>query len=627
MKKIFGGIGMLVAAFSIFFFLLIADKMVYYNNETIYDFKLSRSIPGQELKKYAEATNLMIRLVNFKNTSFGNNQLEVTFINPESNVSLGKQPSVFPKDNIIYKAFDEKIEKKIKYFTVETNDYKKIEKITSLLRENGYSVDLDKSEPINFNLGMLFSPLNLGFFALLTLLLILSIATYYVYRLKEIGVLKLNGLSNGKISFGLLYKLLIHLYLFSLLLIIPFGMYVIWSDVSKIILYAKIYFLLCCFLAFVFLLSAFIGTFFIQMVNEVGAIKNKRNNKLIFYALIIFKLGIVTLLLLSIKTSSENIYKLNANIQSIDKLKKYNFHTIRTSVVPDEVLHEKLDQLVDSLEDRHVYNYSSAEDMTDIIELQDYQSNGKLSEHDDFDFVSISPNVLELLHVLDEKGNKIEASQIDPKADTLLVPIHRKNDIKMILNHFQFEEGPKIMYIKNGQVNNDILWPGYYIYDSIYYIHQLHKTLYLNSGEVLLDKESAEIIEQELGHLGIDTYSIVVDSQNQEYNTLKANLQLDLFESLFHMIINLLSFLLCVVSIVIIFLELRKKELGVYKLIGKYPIKAIGKFVALNGVITIGAVLVVNPMFLFLMLIEGTIYGIFIYKYMRKKAVLALKGA
>ncbi|NLW53270.1 MAG: hypothetical protein GXY87_07960 [Tissierellia bacterium] len=201
MKKIFCGIGMLVAIFSIFFFLLVADKMVYYNNETIYDFDLSKSISGQELKKYAEATDLMIRLVNFKNTSFGKNELEVTFINPESNISFGKQSSVFPKDNIIYQDLDENIEKKIKYFSIQSNEYEKIEKIKFMLEKSGYKVDLLKNETVNFNLGMLFSSLNLGFFALLSLLLILSIATYYVYRLKEIGVLKLNGWGNGKISF------------------------------------------------------------------------------------------------------------------------------------------------------------------------------------------------------------------------------------------------------------------------------------------------------------------------------------------------------------------------------------------------------------------------------------------
>jgi hypothetical protein len=600
--------------------------MVYHNNETIYDFDLSKSITGQELKKYAEDTDLMIRLVNFKNISFGKNELEVTFINPETNISLGKQPSVFPKNNIIYQAFDEKIEKKIKFFTIQSNEYKKIEKIKSLLEKNGYNVDIRKNKPINFNLGMLFSSLNLGFFELLTLLLILSIATYYVYRLKEIGVLKLNGWSNRKISFRLLFKLLIHLYLSSLLCIIPFGIYVILNDAGKIILYARVYFLLCFFLAIVFFLSAFVCTFFIHKVNQVVAIKNKRNNKLIFYTLLIFKLIIVTLLSFSINNSIGDIYKLNANIQSIDRLEKYDFHKIQTSAVPDNALHEKLNQLIDSLEDIHVYNYSPPDRILDITKLKSYQSSGKLRDRAEFAYTYISPNTLSLMDILDEKGNKIEISQVDKKANTLLVPIHCKNDIEMILNYLQLGKDTKIIYIQNGQVFDDILWPGYYIYDSIYYIHELKKALYLNSGEVLLDKESAEMVEQELIRLGIDTNSIRVDSLKKDYDLLKGNLQLDLCESFFHLTINLMSFLLCVVSIVIIFLELRKKEFGVYKLIGKYPIKVIGKFVGLNGVITIGIALIVNPIFLFLLFIEGTIYGVLICKYMRSKAVLALKG-
>lgn len=390
MKKIFCGIGMLVAIFSIFFFLLVADKMVYYNNETIYDFDLSKSISGQELKKYAEATDLMIRLVNFKNTSFGKNELEVTFINPESNISFGKQSSVFPKDNIIYQDLDENIEKKIKYFSIQSNEYEKIEKIKFMLEKSGYKVDLLKNETVNFNLGMLFSSLNLGFFALLSLLLILSIATYYVYRLKEIGVLKLNGWGNGKISFRLLFELLINLYLFSLACTIPFGIYVILSDVSKIILYARIYFLLCLFLALVFFISTFIGTFFIRKVNLVGAIKNKKNNKLIFNILLIFKLIIVTLLSFSINNSIDNIYKLNANIQSANRLAKFDFHKIQTSAVPENELHKKLDQLIDSLDDIHIYNYSSPDRKLDITKLRSYQSSGKLREHDEFAYTYIS---------------------------------------------------------------------------------------------------------------------------------------------------------------------------------------------------------------------------------------------
>lgn len=126
MKKIFNGIGILVAIFSIFFFLLVADKMIYHNDETVYDLELSQSISGKELKVIAEDSNVMIRLVNFKNTSFGRNELEVTFINPDSTINLGKQSSVFSGNNIFYFVFDEKINKNIKFFTIQSNEIEKI---------------------------------------------------------------------------------------------------------------------------------------------------------------------------------------------------------------------------------------------------------------------------------------------------------------------------------------------------------------------------------------------------------------------------------------------------------------------------------------------------------------------
>ncbi len=536
------------------------------------------------------------------------------------------RPSVFPKDNVVYQELDEKTQKEIQYFTIQDNDYDKIEKIRTSLEQNEYGVEIQKSEPVNLTVGMLFSSLNIGFFALLTILLILCIATYYVYRLKEIGVLKLNGWRNGKISFRLLFELLIHSYLFILLCIIPFGIYVVFSDASKIILYAQIYFLLCFFLAFVFFLSAFAGTFFIRNVNRIGAIKNNKNNKLIFYVLLIFKIITTIFLVLSFDNSMNNVLKLDSTIRAIDDLEKYDFSHIRTSVIPDEAMHIKLDQLVGSLDDQNVFNYSSPENLMNRAELSSYQSRGKLSNSDECAYTDISANMLTVLNILDVKGNKIEASQINANADTLLVPIHFQDDIEKILGYYQLGQDTTILYIQNGQMHSDILFPSLFVYDSIYHIHKLQKALYINNGEVLLNKESAVIVEQELMSLGLDKYSITVESVNLDYNTLKANAQLDLYESLFKMTINTLSFLLCVVSIVTIFLELRKKEFGVYKLIGRYPTAAIVKFVGVNGLITVLVALVVNPILLSVLLIEGTIYGIIIYRYIRSKAVLALKG-
>ena len=214
MKKIFAAIGVLIAIFSIFFFLMIDDKMVYYGEETVYSFSLSKNISGNELEEYAKKSNVTVKLVEFKNTSFGNNDLIVKYINPESNISFGKKPSVFPKDNIIYQPFEEEKNQYIKTFIIQSNEYQGIKNIRQLLENNDYKVNLDITKPINFNCGMLFSTLNLNFFLFLSLLLIISIATYYIYRLKEIGILKLIGWSNKKISFNLLARPLIHLYLF-----------------------------------------------------------------------------------------------------------------------------------------------------------------------------------------------------------------------------------------------------------------------------------------------------------------------------------------------------------------------------------------------------------------------------
>ena len=49
MKKIFKGIGLLVSLFSIFFFLLVVDKMHYDSNSPIYDFSLDKYISNQKL--------------------------------------------------------------------------------------------------------------------------------------------------------------------------------------------------------------------------------------------------------------------------------------------------------------------------------------------------------------------------------------------------------------------------------------------------------------------------------------------------------------------------------------------------------------------------------------------------
>ena len=121
MKKIFLGIGLLVGAFSVFFFLLVADKDVYFNDDTVYDFSLSKNISGEKLTQIASETDMMIRLVKFNDISFGRNHLDVTLLNPTSDVKLGRQPSIFPGNQIIYSSYSPNEKKKIKLITSKSN--------------------------------------------------------------------------------------------------------------------------------------------------------------------------------------------------------------------------------------------------------------------------------------------------------------------------------------------------------------------------------------------------------------------------------------------------------------------------------------------------------------------------
>lgn len=539
---------------------------------------------------------------------------------------MGRKPSVFPNENIVYQEFQDEAAKKIKYFTVQSNHKNKITELESLLIENGYEVVIRDSEPVKFNFSMLFSSLNMMFFALLTVLLILTISSYYVYRLKEIGILKLNGWSNERISIRLLLKQLFRIYIFSLIFTIPFGIYVIMKDISKFLMYLNICSLINLFLLFIFIFAAIFGNYFVHNVNQIRAIKNKKNNRLIFYILILFKALTTTLLVLSINTAINIINRIDTTYHAIDQLEEYDFYKLRTAVVPDQNIFQELNLMIQSIDDAHVYNYSSPENLIPGDQLNPYVTDKKIRGMDQCSYTDISSNMLEILKIVDAEGKIISSSQIDSNNDTLLIPIHYKNEEKQILNYYQFDKEINIIYIKDKQVRDDLLFPGSYVYDSVYRVHPLYKELYINNGEVLFDKEGSMIVEAGLREMNLDKYSITIESLNLDYYIFKANIRLDFIEKIFHLVINILSYTLCLIAAVTVFLELRKKEFGVYKLLGMYPFKTIGMFLIFNSMITAIITVTLNFKLAVLLLLEMMIYVFIMNKYMKHKAITAIKG-
>lgn len=624
MKKIFLGIGLLVGAFSVFFFLLVADKDVYFNDDTVYDFSLSKNISGEKLTQIASETDMMIRLVKFNDISFGRNHLDVTLLNPTSDVKLGRQPSIFPGNQIIYSSYSPNEKKKIKYFTIQSNDENKVNHFKEQLSTAGYEMVSSTSEPTTFNVSMLFSSLNFKFFSLLTLLILFSISTYYIHRIKEIGIKKLNGWNNFRISFSLIKKLVIHSFGAALLFVLPFAVYISVTDLSALKSYALMCIYLYLFLAIIFIGSSIIGSLFISRLNQVNAIKNNKNNKKLFYVLLFFKAIVVTLLVLSLDTSIKDMNKLNSAIHSIDQLEKNTFYTIQTASSPEEKVHKELDHYIESLKDEDIFNYSPSDETVDINQLKQLETEGMSQNLENIPLTIISQNILNVVKIEDQDGSILKSDEVQPF--TLLVPAHYEKKIKGVLQSLSLGKKIKVHYVKSGQTQENLLWPGSYLFDTITYVAPLQKSLYLNSGEVLFDTSSATALMKEIKSKGYDSGSIDVKSMKSEYNLAKGNLSIATVESLFHVIITGFSFLLCILSIITIFLEFRKKEFAVNRLLGKRPKSLIMSFLIFNGVITLLIAAVINWMLIILFLIEMMLFVIFINKYMNNKAILALKG-
>lgn len=626
MKKIFKGIGLLVSLFSIFFFLLVVDKMHYDSNSPIYDFSLDKYISNQKLDNIAKKADVTIQLREYKEISFGHVEIDVVLINPDINMKLGKKNSVFPNEKVIYSVLSQNDQREIKYFTIQEEQYEKINKVNSLIEKLGYTVTIDVDKPVRLELGMLFSSLNLAFFSSLTILLILCISTYYVSRLKEIGILKLCGWNNRKISFKLLVTMMLQLYSWSLILLIPFGIYVIYSDLSKIDEFVKIVIMVDLFLLAIFILSTIVGTFLIMHIDRVSAIKNKKNNRILFGSLLIFKIMVTFLFVALISNTIQNIANYNATNESVSKLLNYNFYSIRTSSTPEQTVWDKVEKVISQINDDDIYNYASPDNLLNINKLKKFKKDKKLRDVDNCIYTEMSINMLNFVKICNEHGKILKPEDISGNSNVYLVPEHFKNSISDIMNNYGAEEIDQIIYIKDGQVVDDILVAGCYVYDSVFCLYETQKILYLNNGEVLYNENGAKILQSELEKLNIDKGSFAIEPISMSYNIFKANKQLDICESLFKFIINFVSYILCIISICIIYLELKKKEFSVHKLIGKLPIKTLTNFLVLNFLITITAALYVNIIFLVLVILEYFIYHYMISSYMKHKVILALKG-
>lgn len=432
-----------------------------------------------------------------------------------------------------------------------------------------------------------------------------------------------------KLFQGFFFRMYGQIMLFSLILIILFGIYIMFVDITKLNLYINLIIVIYMLLILVFAISAIISIIFVNNINQVQVIKNKKNNRIVFYTLMAFKTIIVVILLITINTSIEKINLVKHTIFNINKLSKYNFYSVKTSCTPEKELNEKINKMIDSIDTSHFYLYKG--DEIGYNKFNKFISSKKLRSYEEKIAVIISPNMLKYLNVLDENGERVSENRVDET--TLLIPLHYKEFENKILEEYNIGDSvahkythEDIIYILDGQVYNSFIHSDMYNYDCIFIFRNVYKDEYYIYGFDFLDEFAAKRLEKGFEDIGINEGSINVIPLKAEYEQRINDLQLALYENISYVFNSFLAFLVCVISLVIIFLELRKKEFGVYKFIGKQPDKTILKFMTMNCVVTIVIAVMINQILVLIIFIEILIYSIYIYMYLKNKAILSLKG-
>lgn len=619
MKKIFTLIGILTAIFSIYLMLLIADKSGYISESRAADFSLDKKINLEILEKYAKESDVSVQIRTINNYAFGNIDCEIEVLNPSNNLVDGVQKSLFPNQRIKIVTGKPLKDRTVRYFMVQEDDANKISTFQNKLAEAGINSYIAYKEPIRFNVGMLFSSLNIGFFVSIFCLSLFCIVIYYISRSKEIGILKLNGWSESRISLRLFKSLLINTAYGFLSLATAFSIYIIIRDIKQLTQYLFMILLLFLSLNIVYICVAVIAVIFIKNADFIHSIKNKKNNKLIYILLMVFKVGLVVVVFVIATKLIDNTIRLNDGIKRANEINAYNWYMLTEHISLSEKERKEVELFMNKFDDSQIYNYASSD-----LKLE---KNEKKVIYDDMDSIEsnmliISQNMLPILGVKDKDGKKPD---LDSEKSYILVPENLWAKRQEIIDYEGLEEVEAVC-IADEQWLVDFSVPGKYSYNSVVLVTDLKKTPSLGYGEVLMTETVAKKLENKLKKMGYERSDIELEPLRTEILVFISNYQTDLFESVMYTFIILLTYLLVDITLYSVYYEFKKKKMAVLNLFGKNAMEDISSFPIYNATIVVIASLVVNRIFIFLVLPETIMFYLLLKQKSFKNIGTVIKG-
>ena len=279
----------------------------------------------------------------------------------------------------------------------------------------------------------------------------------------------------------------------------------------------------------------------------------------------------------------------------------------------------------DEIDNDKVYNYSNPTDFLyghDSILNQDKKETMNVTPP----IIRMSYNMLDFISIYSDEGEIIDKDSFDCSLPTILLPSNLSERTEEIVSNFGESTIVNVRYIESGQEYSNFLNPVEKAYNAIYYLKPIERNIYFNNGRVLFHKDIIADIQAYLTQNKIDSGTVSLVNLSSDYQKTIGNLNLKLIDDLQFLIVNLLSFLLSVITIGIVYCEFRKKEIAVYKILSVYPIRLILYLCGINMLVTLFVTLYICPVFFFITILESTVYIVVFYNYRSKKTISILKG-
>lgn len=625
MKKLFTLTGVFAGIYLVFLFILFSSSLIFPNTQgQLYDCMLEKTITAKELSSISNKYKITTFTTEYKNTSFFEKDITFNFFNNSdvNNIRYGLQKKIIRANKILYEENSNE-ELKIQRFWAINNNEANFKLFSEDLKE--YVLQKEEFESHRMNFSIVFAEKNIEFFICVIMFLIFCVSIYYILRSKEIAILKLNGYNIFVISMKILAKAVQQITIGYTIIGLAFIVYLNLLDGTLIgdFLRLYMYIFICLFVAM--LVICIIGAVFIKILKIIPALKNNKNNKILIILVVAFKVAITGIFIFSATHLCNDYLDYKLTTEGYESIESKNFNYIKTSKTPDGNLMENILIAMEKSNLEDIYDYSNPS-----YSLNGHEVFNNIKKREEMitnpPVIRMSHNMLKYVKIYSEDNSVIDVNSFDNRKTIILLPNNLRNRANEILKKYDDISNSKVIYIKDKQEHFNFLRPNEKVYNAIYLLKPIERSIYFNNGRVVFGKESTVKMEKYLLKIGADKGTVQLINLESEHKKMLDYMQLKLIDNIQLFFINTLSFFLAIIAVGIVYCEFRKKEIAIMKVSSQKPLRVISVLCSVNVAITTVISLILNPLLCTVCGLEIVIYILIVYLYYSRKAVSVLKG-